>query len=268
MNPRRPAYRAFLLLILLLALTLTGCGRRPLPAPPAPATTINWQTATPQSLLRAMQESTQSLNTFTAYFQISMDPPPARMPSAFSGVLYLSTTGATTRLRIKAFHLFGTILFDMVSQDNTTQVYIPGKQTLYVGRTEESSQQQAQGPQQIFGSLMIDFKALHARPGSTLLINDDTVRLLLVDGEMLLDKQSGRILTLTEQDKTLTYSDYQQLAPDQPAMPTDIRLTTPQGTARCRLKEITLHAHLGPENFDISAYPVKETKALSEAGKH
>jgi hypothetical protein len=51
-------------------------------------------------------------------------------------------------------------------------------------------------------------------------------------------------------------------------MPTDIQLTTPQGTARCRLKEITLHARLGPENFDISTYPVKETKALSEAGKH
>lgn len=50
-------------------------------------------------------------------------------------------------------------------------------------------------------------------------------------------------------------------------MPTNIRLTTPQGKARCQLKEITVYETMGQENFDLSSYQIKEIKALSEAGK-
>jgi hypothetical protein len=263
----RPFICVLLFTLLILPLGISGCKTKRFPSDQEPALLINWAEETPESLLKAMQDSTTSLHTFTAYFQISMDPPPARMPSSFSGILYLSKEGDNTRLRIKALHLFGTTLFDMVAQEGITKVYIPAKQTLYVGKVDKEQQEQAQGPQQIFSSLMINFAALHARPDSRLKIERDKVRLLLVDGEMWLDKGTGHILSLAEKDKTILYSHYQQLVADQPAMPTDIQLTTPQGKARCQLKEITLHDTLGKENFDLSSYQAKEIKELSEAGK-
>lgn len=257
----------FLLIITLsfLLMGTSGCKNRPFPTSPSPDLHINWAKETPESLLTSMQKQANILNNFTAYFQISMDPPPKKMPSSFSGILYLSKEGENTRLRIKAFHLFGTTLFDMVAQEGTTKVYIPSKKTLFVGKIEKEMQEQAQGPQQIFSSLMINFASLSSRPGSRLSFAEDRVKLPLVDGELWLDKRTGHILSLTEKDKKIIYSGYQNLAPNQPAMPTDIQLTTPQGKARCQLKEITIYDTLGPENFDLSSYQVQEIKELAEA---
>ncbi len=263
----RPFSLILLIPLLVLVFGLSACKTRRLPFDQSPDIHINWVKETPESLLASMQNRADILNTFTAYFQISMDPPPAKMPSSFSGILYLSKNGEKTRLRIKAFHLFGTILFDMVAQEGTTKVYIPSKQTLYVGSMDKKQHEQAQGPQEIFSSLMVDFANLHVMPGSSLSIRSDKVKVLLVDGEMWLDKRTGQILSLKDKDKTITYSDYQKLSPDQPAVPTDIQLATEQGKARCQLKEITIYETMGQENFDLSSYQVNETKALSEAGQ-
>jgi hypothetical protein len=121
----RPFICVLLFTLLILPLGISGCKTKRFPSDQEPALLINWAEETPESLLKAMQDSTTSLHTFTAYFQISMDPPPARMPSSFSGILYLSKEGDNTRLRIKALHLFGTTLFDMVAQEGITKVYIP-----------------------------------------------------------------------------------------------------------------------------------------------
>ncbi len=263
----RPFILCIICTLLVFSFAISGCKNRRLPLEQDRNLHIKWAQETPDSVLASMQKEAGSLHTFTAYFQISMDPPPARMPSSFSGILYLSKEGENTRLRIKAFHLFGSTLFDMVAQDGTTKVYIPAKQTLYVGKIDAEQPEKAQGPQEIFSSLMINFAALQAKPGSTLTITSDTVKLLLVDGDMLLDKRNGHILSITDKDKEIHYSAYQQLAPHQPAMPTDIQLTTSQGKARCQLKEITLYDSLGQENFDLSTYQVKVVKELSEAGK-
>ncbi len=264
---QRPITLLLTLTLILFLLGIAGCKSRRLHQKDAPALHINWAKETPETLLKNMQESSGGLDTFTAYFQINMDPPPKKMPSSFSGILYLSKDGENTRLRIKAFHLFGTTLFDMVSQGGITKVYIPSKQTLYVGKIEDKQNDEEQGPRQIFSSLMINFNDLKAHPASTLKIGEDTVTLPLVNGEMLLDKGTGHILSLTEPDKTTSYSAYQKLAPNFPAIPTDIRLTSSLGKARCQLKEVTIYKTMGQENFDISSYEVKEIKALSEAGK-
>ncbi|MEN8257183.1 MAG: hypothetical protein ABFS09_04910 [Thermodesulfobacteriota bacterium] len=264
---QRPFSFLLLIALSLLLLITAGCKTRRFPTEQAPELHINWARETPESLLKSMRHRAQGLATFTAYFQINMDPPPAKMPSSFSGIIYLSKDGENTRLRIKAFHLFGATLFDMVAQEGVTKVYIPSKQTLYVGKTDKKQQEAAQGPQEIFSSLMINFNDLKILPGSSLIIGKDTVKLPLIDGEMRFDKKTGHILSLIEPDKKTIYSDYQKLAPNYPAMPTDIQLTSSLGKARCRLKEITIYQTMGQENFDLSSYQVKKIKALSEAGK-
>ncbi len=263
----RPSTLLLIIALLVLPFGLSGCKTRRTPTDQELALHINWAQETPESLLASMQTQANTLNNFTAYFQISMDPPPAKMPSSFSGILYLSKEGDNFRLRIKAFHLFGTTLFDMVSKEGTTKVYIPSKQTIYVGKITAQQQEEAQGPQKIFSSLMINFAALQTSPKSRLSFEKDRVKLPLMSGELWLDKRTGHILSLIENEKTINYSQYQQLAPNQPAMPTDIHLTTPHGKARCQLKEITLYETMGQEHFDLSTYQVKEIKELAEAGK-
>lgn len=264
----RPLPFLLFITVALLLLSTSGCKTRPFPTDQEPALHFNWAQETPESLLASIQSQANTLNNFTAFFQISMDPPPAKMPSSFSGILYISKEGGNTRLRIKAFHLFGTTLFDMVTQDGITKVYIPGKHTLYVGKIDEEQQRhQGQGPQEIFSSLMINFAELVANPEKNLSIEQGIVKVPLVNGELVLDKKNGHILSLTEKEKRITYNAYQKLAPNQPAMPTDINLTSPHGNARCQLKEITLYKTMGQEHFDLSKYLVKEIKALSDAGK-
>lgn len=262
----RPFSLLICIALFLLLFGNSGCISRRLPAEDSPQPEINWAQETPESLLATMQNRASGLNTFTAYFQISMDPPPAKMPSSFSGILYISKEAENTRLRIKAFHLFGTILFDMVAQDGTTKVFIPSRHTLYVGTTNQEQQKEAQGPQEIFSSLMINFSDLKARPGSSLSIDKKRVKLPLLAGEIWFDKKKGHIISVTQKGKEIVYSDYQKMAANYPAMPTDIRLTTSLGKARCQLKEITLYKTMTDENFDLSHYQVEKVKELSEAG--
>ncbi|PLX49267.1 MAG: hypothetical protein C0613_07855 [Desulfobulbaceae bacterium] len=257
-----------ILVILLLTLSsLSGCAARRPPAEPQPRLQLNWERETPQSLLASLQTKTEALNAFTAYFQISMDPPPKGMPSSFSGVLYLHKEATRTSLRIKAFHMFGTTLFDMVAQDGTTRLYIPSQRTLYVGRMDQNAQDGNQGPQAVFSAMLIDFSRLNARPHSTLTIGRHHVKLPLEGGEIWLDKETGHIVSLSRGDKTISYGNYQELQAGKPAMPTEINLTTATGKARCLLKEVTLQDKMAPSNFDISHYQVKETKPLSAATK-
>lgn len=186
---QRPFSIFLIITVSLFLLGISGCKNRRFPSKEAPTLHINWAQETPESLLESMGNRAKGLDTFTAYFQINMDPPPKKMSSSFSGIIYLSKDGENTRLRIKAFHLFGTTLFDMVAQEGVTKVYIPSKQTLYVGKIDKKQQQEAQGPQEIFSSLMINFNDLKAMPGASLKIENDTVMLPLVGGEIYFDKK-------------------------------------------------------------------------------
>lgn len=260
--------RQITLVILLLILpALSSCATRRPSAESPPRPQIDWTRETPQSLLATLQTRTQALKAFIAYFQISMEPPPKGMPSSFSGVLYLHKEAATTSLRIKAFHMFGTTLFDMVDQDGTTRIYIPSQRTLYVGRMDPADIDDNQGPQTVFSAMLIDFSKLRARPDSALTINRHQVKLPLEEGEIWLDRQTGHIVSLSHGDKKIFYDNYQELHVGEAAMPTEINLTTATGKAHCLLKEITLQDNMDPNNFDISHYQVNETKPLSEAGK-
>lgn len=252
-------YKTF---VILLSLTcLAGCAAYQAPTNKPPIHSIDWLQETPQSVLERVQIEADNIKILSAFFNLSMNPPPQRMMSSMSGVITIDTRDQQPKVRIQAFHLFGSILFDMVST-GSTQIYVPRKNTMYVGTKQEKK---SKGPQTIFANMMLDPSHLIIADKSRLEMQTESVLLYLQDGWLKLDKQTGLITTRHKDDLIITYSAYAEIGGES-FIPTKIRIETTDGqfTASCSLSNISTPENLPQTFFELSEYTPKEIKPLEE----
>ncbi len=249
-----------LAIILLLSL-LTGC------APRVQQNTISqdieWQSETPSSITARIKNSSEQIEILSAFFSLNMNPPPANMMSSMSGIFTIDNRSSKPKVRIRAFHLFGSTLFDMVSTD-VTRIYVPRKNTVYIG-TKESDQEQAKGPQTIFANMMLDPNDLIINEAKPFQITDEFITIYLNEGWMKIDKKSGLITTRHKDDLDITYNDY-TLFNEATYIPTKIFITATDGSfkASCTLSKISIPESLPEAYFDLAEYQPTAVKQLHE----
>ncbi len=224
---------------------------------------IDWNQETPASIKARIASSAQQLKILSAFFSLSMNPPPKNMMSSISGVITIDNRLAQPKVRIRAFHLFGSTLFDMVNTD-ITKIYVPRKNTMYIDTKQEQTRDN-RGPQTIFANMMLEPAGIIIKDGQGLTISNDAVILYLEDGWLVLDKKSGLITSRHKGDLDITYSAYRQLA-DKTLIPTEISITTPDDSfaANCTLSQVTTLESLPETFFDLAEYKPETIKDLQE----
>jgi hypothetical protein len=225
---------------------------------------INWAEETPASVKTRICSAAQNLEILSAFFSLNMNPPPEKMMSSLSGVITIDSRTPEPRVRIQAFHLFGATLFDMVNADGKTKIYVPRKDTMYIG-TREKEQPDTRGPQTIFANMMLEPTELIIQKNRTLEINTASVKLYLQDGWISLDPQSGLITTRHKNDLEITYTNYTKPA-DNILIPTTINITTDNGsfTATCTLTQIATPESLPETYFNLTEYKPEFIKKLKD----
>ncbi len=223
---------------------------------------INWSEETPESIKRRISVSASEIAILSAFFNLTMSPPPANMMSSMSGIITIDNRAARPKVRIRAFHLFGSTLFDMVNTD-ITKIYVPRKNTMYIGKQQEEESQK--GPQTVFANMMLEPGSLVTKEDKALEIGEDAVILYLEDGWIALDKQSGLITTRHKAELDITYSGYRQLA-DTTLIPTRISITTTDGSyrAKCTLSQLANPQSLPSSFFDLAEYKPETIKNLQD----
>lgn len=251
--------------LLLLSLFLfTGCTAINPDAPPAQ--NIDWSQESPESIKAKISSSAGELTILSAFFSLSMNPPPEKMMSSLSGVITIDSRGLTPKIRIQAFHLFGSTLFDMVQGDRV-QIYVPRQKTMYIeeetggGKTEKDPR----GPQAIFANMMLDPGSLILAPNQPLQIGADVVTLFLQDGWLNLDTKTGLIVSRHRDDMDIFYSAYTTVA-STTVLPTRIRIETTDGSykATCKLSKLSTPHDLPDQFFELSDYKPDHIKPLGE----
>lgn len=258
---RRPAI-AIALVAALLA--MPGCTAKMPPRQLEPqGAIINWEKETPAGVLSRLREEGLRLANLTAFFSLSLNPPPPRQLSHLSGILYLSQSPDGQAVRIKALRPFGRTLFDMVHKEGRTNIYVPARKTMYQG-TAGAEPAGDSGMGQVFAALMINATSLTPSPNAALTIRNGEVILPLVDGELRLDRGTGLIRTVRRRRQEVHYERYQDLT-GHPPMPSRIRVTALDGsrTAICTLKDINLPETLTGA-FDLSFYKPEHIRKLNE----
>lgn len=250
----------YLAIIILISL-FTGC--TPQVQQNTISQDIDWQSETPASITARIKNSSEQIEILSAFFSLNMDPPPANMMSSMSGIFTIDNRTNKPKVRIRAFHLFGSTLFDMVSTD-ITKIYVPRKNTVYIGM-EQSEQGQAKGPQTIFSNMMLDPSDLIIDEDQPFQITDEFITIYLKEGWMKIDKKSGLITSRHKEDLDITYNDY-NLFNDATYIPTKIIITASDGSfkARCSLSKISIPESLPESYFDLAEYQPAAVKKLHE----
>jgi hypothetical protein len=253
-------YRTLLLLISVII--TAGCTPQP-SHKDIPVQLTNWEQETPESVLARIQTSASQITILSAFFNLSMNPPPDKMMSSLSGVITIDNRSTQPKVRIQAFHLFGSTLFDMVNSD-ITKIYVPRKKTMYIGKNTEENQQK-KGPQTIFSNMMLDAPHLEIRNNSPLHINSNGIILELKDGWLDLNPQNGLVRARHKNNMVINYSAYTTLA-NGAFIPTKITITTKDDsfTARCTLKQLSLPKSLPVSFFDLKEYRPEIIKSLQD----
>ena len=224
--------------------------------------TINWSEETPESIKTRISSSARHIEILSAFFNLTMNPPPEKMLSAMSGVITIDHRRPQPKVRIRAFHLFGSTLFDMVNTD-ITRIYVPHTNIMYVGGKSEQKQS-VKGPQTIFANMMLDATSLVLQPGKSLQINTDSVTLYLQNGWLTLDKKTGLITTRHKEDLDIHYKNYTTFA--NTVIPTTIAIQTVDGsfTATCTLSKISRPRKLPENYFSLAEYQPETVMDLKD----
>ena len=251
-------------ILILIFLVLTVCSFKHVPRESF-RQTIDWATETPASIKERLAAATQQIDTLSAFFQLNMSPPPEKMMSSMSGVITVDARESKPKIRIRAFQMFGSTLFDMVTVGDETKIYIPRRKTMYVSRKAAQKVPNNKGPQAIFAGMMIKPSTLAIRENMPIKISGDRVRVFLEDGWMNLAADSGLITAVHKRNVKTTYSKYTHLA-GKTLVPTQISTQITDGSYRadCTLSKLSSPQTLPVDYFELAEYKPAVIKDLQE----
>ncbi len=251
-------------ILVLIFLVLTACSFKHVPQESF-RQTIDWVTETPASIKERLATATQQIEILSAFFQLNMNPPPEKMMSSMSGVITVDARESKPKIRIRAFQMFGSILFDTVTVGDETKIYVPRRKTMYVSRKAAQKVPNNKGPQAIFASMMIEPSTLAIRENMPIKISGDTVRVFLEDGWMDLAADSGLITAVHKRNVKTTYSKYTHLA-GRSLIPTQISTQITDGSYRadCTLSKLSSPQTLPVDYFELAEYKPAVIKDLQE----
>lgn len=247
--------------LILLSITI-GCS--PKQSPEIMVTKrIDWSQETGESIKQKIHASAGKLTILSAFFTLSMNPPPKKMMSSMSGVITIDHRNREPKVRIQAFHLFGSTLFDMV-QTNIVKIYVPRKNTMYTGE-KDTGESGIQGPQTVFANMVLDADSLVLNKDKPLHIGKNSVILYLENGWLSLDKETGLVIAKQVANMTIYYSEYTTLA-EQTIIPTKISIVATDGSykAQCTLSKLATPTSLPQGFFDLTEYRPGQIKSLAE----
>ncbi len=249
-------------ILLILLSIVAGCSPKQSPGRVAPGR-IDWSQETAESIKQKIHASAGKLTILSAFFSLSMNPPPKKMMSSMSGVITIDHRYGEAKIRIQAFHLFGSTLFDMV-QTNIVKIYVPRKNTMYTGE-KDTGESGIQGPQAVFANMVLDADSLILRKDKPLHIGKDSVILYLENGWLSLDKETGLVIAKRVDNMTIYYSEYTPLA-EQTVIPTRISIVATDGSykAKCTLSKLATPTSLPKGFFDLTEYRPEQIKSLAD----
>ncbi len=250
----------FILTMCLLGFLLFSCAKRST-VKPSEVQAINWADKTPQEILDQLRVDQQRLVDFTAGFSILLDPPPKGQPSNMQGVLFYARSKKGPQVRIKSMSAFGRIMFDLVQKNDTVQIYIPSRQTLYSGRIEK---EKGNAWQEIFTSLFPDLSLIAAPEQADLTVEKYSVILPLTQGVFHLDRKTGFVQKWVQDQRVIYYEDYLS-TPGLPPFPTRISVEASDSLnkASCVFNQVQINKGI-LNIFDLSGYHPKRTRDISE----
>lgn len=223
----------------------------------------------PSQALQTMRQGRSELHSLSAYFELSITPPPKRGFSSLRGALLMDMAGSMPRARITAFGPFGSTLFDMVRSADSVQVYVPSQSTLYQGRldanaTRNSTAGEPNPMNTVFSSVLRDPLAMQADDLQSITAIGDAWRIPLQDGALFVDRNTGFATAYEDSDVRLEFADYIQPAGG-PPMPSRIRMRSNKQNlaASFRLEDVEANPDLA-NAFDLSSYAPEKTRPIEE----
>ena len=223
---------------------------------------IQWDEETPKGVLDRLRQDQEKILDLTAYFSLSLNPPPEGQPSHMQGALFFARGVEAPLVRIKVLAPFGRLIFDMVRKGGEIQIYIPSRHTLYRGRAENKKE-----TGNVWGDMLttmfIDFADAAVPKEAVLSFIEDMVILPLVDGELLIDRGKGLLREKHQEEQVTTYDRY-EYKPDLPPIPTRISVRKTDGSQKAllRLNQVQVNNNI-THVFDLSGYKARFVKDIS-----
>lgn len=246
---------------LLLFLMLSACATTEKEFP-GKELVIQWNQETPKSILGRLQQEQGRIIDLTASFSVLLDPPPQGQSSYLRGVIFFKNKEKGPFVRIKGLAPFGGTLFDMVAKGDAVEIYIPARNTLYKGRRDRTK------PGNVWAdtlqNMFLDFSKVNVPEGAVLELKRHSVMVPLSEGEIHLDRKTGRVFKWISGERVILYDNYEN-PPGLPPIPTRICIERMDSPTRAviRLDQVTLNSDLR-DVFDLSSYNARSVRDLSE----
>jgi len=235
---------------------------RPQPEMPVNAE-LDWRHETAATVLARLRDSRQKFTNLSAFFTLSLEPPPQGSFANLSGVLFVGEGNPRPPVRIKALGVFGRLLFDMVQSEKRLEIYVPAQQTLYQGTIDDKMPGESPFGE-AFQVMMIDWSAMQIKAGTSLVFNGDEVIVTLTEGELHLDRRTGLIKSWKNGKQVVEYDDYQQEAGFTQPIPAHIEIRAIDNSqhAVCTLRNIARQDN--EISFSLAGYNPVHIRELSE----
>lgn len=256
--------RSVCLFILTICLSgfflLPSCVLRPTVTPQKDKR-IHWEEKKPKEILNKLRQEQKQITDFTAGFSILLDPPPKGQPSNLQGVLFYASSPKGPFIRIKSIGAFGRVMFDLVQKQDTVQIYIPSRQTLYSGQMKKDN---GNAWQEIFTSMFPDFSLMTVPQNADLIIEKKWVILPLTGGAFYLNRENGIVQKWTQGKRVIYFEDYIS-SPGHPPFPTRIYATSSDNLnkASCVFSQVQINTGIN-HVFDLSGYHPKFKRDINE----
>jgi len=233
------------------------------PPSSAAGSVVEWEKACPHEVLSRLTMEQNKVRSMTAVFSISLDPPPKGRPSHLNGIIFFDRRHDGPVVRIKGLGLFGYLLFDLVQEKDSIEIYIPSRNTLFRGKIN-NGKETGYILENMTSLMFIDFSKAYVKDGATLSYKNDMVILPLATGELMVGRKDALLREWHRGKQVVLYDRYEQKK-GEPPIPTLIRVITDGGAQRavCSLSQVCLNYSM--ENvFDLSVYKARFVKDLSD----